>query len=383
LIRLSVCLIARDEEQNLPRALQSVASIADEIVVTDTGSKDGTEKVALGFGAQVHRFPWCDDFSAALNFTTDRAHGRWILRLDADEELCASSLEELRRALESEHVLAYHVVVQDLVTPDKPDTYTEMWRLRLFLRDPDLRLRGRCHPAFFPSEHEIAKRKGLNVAISQITLRNYGYLPALRTSKLERGRRLLEMELHERPGQFYYLVEYGRTLLALGESEQGHATLAKAAEQLLQALNEPTPFSTMIAPLLEYLLALPEEQLPLGITAKLLVELSERWFPTAAPLLWIRAKREFDNGSFEQAERVLRLLLRMGRDHSYDRSVSFNPAIIGDDARLNLGACLVRLGKVDQAERCFRRLLRSDTRASEADHNLRVIENLRSERNPD
>jgi hypothetical protein len=377
LVRLSVCLIARNEEQNLPRALKSIGGIADEVIVTDTGSTDATAHIAAQFGAQVHHFPWCDDFSAARNFTLDQARGQWVLWLDADEELLPGSDEELTRSLESDQVLAYNVIRQDLVRSDRLDLYAQMWQLRLFRLDPDLRFRGRCHPQFFPPVHETAKGKGLSVGTSTITLRHDGYVPAVLRSKLERGLRLLELELHDRPGQFYYLVEYGRTLLALENDERGWAVVAEAAEQLVPVLNHRTPFSSMIAPLLECLLQLPEDRLPPGITMNTLLDLSERWFPRAAPLLWIRAKREFDNGSFEEAEGVLRLLLEMGRAHSYDRSVSFNPAIIGDDALLNLGACLLRQEKMDEAERCFKGLLKSDTRGSEARSNLDAIGRLR------
>jgi tetratricopeptide (TPR) repeat protein len=376
LVRLSVCLIARNEEQNLPRALKSIGGVADEVIVTDTGSTDATVDIASQFGAQVYHFPWCDDFSAARNFTLDQARGRWVLWLDADEELLPASDEELSRSLDSDQVLAYNVIRQDLVRSDRLDLYAETWHLRLFRLDPYLRFRGRCHPQFFPPVYETAKNRGLSVATSTITLRHYSYVPSVLRTKLERGLRLLELELRDRPGQFYYLVEYGRTLLALGNDERGWAVVTEAAEQVVPFLNHRAPFNTMAAPLLESLLQLPEDRLPPGITMSTLFDLSERWFPKAAPLLWIKAKREFDNGAFEEAEGILRLLLEMGRDHSYDRSVGFNPTIIGDDALLNLGACLLRQGKMDEAERCFKGLLKSDTRGSEARSNLDAIDRL-------
>jgi tetratricopeptide (TPR) repeat protein len=381
-MKLSVCCIARDEEQNLARALASIAGIADEIVVIDTGSKDSTVEIARKFGARVRHFQWCDDFSAARNFALDQARSQWILWMDADEELCASSVEEVRRSLQSDRSLAYYVLHQDLAIPGRLDLYTEMWHLRLFRNDRALRFQGRCHPFFCPPAEEIAKSKNLQIEVSRIALRHYGYLPDARTRKLERGQRLLDLELRDRPGQFYYLVEYGRTLLALGKTEKGRALMAEAAEQLLTHLNEPTPYSSMIAPLLEYLLEQPEEQLPCGLSNCLLIDLSEKWFPRAAPLLWIKAKREFEKGAFEKAEQLLRSLLEMGRNHSYDRSISFNPAIVGEDAMLNLGASIFRQGKLGEAEKCFKSLLASETRRREAMANLQEIENLRKKRGP-
>ena len=74
---LTISLIVRNEEQSLGRCLDSVQGLADEIVVVDTGSTDGTREVAAGRGARVFDFPWCDDFAAARNETLRHATGRW------------------------------------------------------------------------------------------------------------------------------------------------------------------------------------------------------------------------------------------------------------------------------------------------------------------
>ncbi|MGD9126725.1 MAG: glycosyltransferase [Planctomycetia bacterium] len=85
--RLSVALIARDEEGTLPQTLASVEKIADEIVVLDTGSADNTLAAAVRFGARVVSFDWCEDFSAARNALWDQLQGDWVLWLDAGERI--------------------------------------------------------------------------------------------------------------------------------------------------------------------------------------------------------------------------------------------------------------------------------------------------------
>ena len=64
-MRVSLCLITRDKALALPACLNSVAGLADEIIVVDTGSLDNTRKVARELGARVHDFAWVDDFAAA------------------------------------------------------------------------------------------------------------------------------------------------------------------------------------------------------------------------------------------------------------------------------------------------------------------------------
>jgi glycosyltransferase involved in cell wall biosynthesis len=139
---LSVCLIARDEENNLPRALASVTDVADEIIVTDTGSTDRTVGIALDFGGHIHHFPWCDDFAAARNHCISKASKDWIFWIDADEELLPESMDELRRCLENTTALGYFVSRRDLVDAKRLDHFTRMWQLRLFRNRPDLRFQG-------------------------------------------------------------------------------------------------------------------------------------------------------------------------------------------------------------------------------------------------
>ncbi|HNU71315.1 MAG TPA: glycosyltransferase family 2 protein, partial [Thermodesulfobacteriota bacterium] len=117
---LSVCLIVCNEEKNLARALRSVAAVADEIVVTDTGSTDLTVEIAREYGARVSFFPWCDDFSAARNYSLDQARGDWIFSLDADEELLLESYDEVRRCIPQDHEQAFFVSRQDLMDSNQP-----------------------------------------------------------------------------------------------------------------------------------------------------------------------------------------------------------------------------------------------------------------------
>jgi O-antigen biosynthesis protein len=93
---LSACIIAKNEEENLPRCLVNLQPIADEIILVDTGSTDRTKEIAFAFGAQVFDFPWTDDFSLARNFSLSEANGQWILVHDADEIISPRDYDTLR-----------------------------------------------------------------------------------------------------------------------------------------------------------------------------------------------------------------------------------------------------------------------------------------------
>jgi glycosyltransferase involved in cell wall biosynthesis len=98
-VSISVCIIARNEEANLPTTLKSVGW-ADEIIVVDSGSRDGTTGVARGFGARVFVEEW-KGFAAQKNSAIAKATCEWILSLDADEEVSADLVTSIRAVTQS------------------------------------------------------------------------------------------------------------------------------------------------------------------------------------------------------------------------------------------------------------------------------------------
>jgi glycosyltransferase involved in cell wall biosynthesis len=107
--RISACLITLNEEHNLPRVLASLSSIADEIVIVDSGSTDRTEEIARAHGAGFHFRQWTN-YAEQKNHAASLAKMGWILSLDADEEL-SSALQSaiLDWKKRSPHFDAYEV----------------------------------------------------------------------------------------------------------------------------------------------------------------------------------------------------------------------------------------------------------------------------------
>ena len=83
---ISVVLITYNEESDLPRALASLAGVADELVVVDSGSTDRTCEIAREAGARVLQRPF-DQYDQQKNFAASQAAHDWVLALDADEAL--------------------------------------------------------------------------------------------------------------------------------------------------------------------------------------------------------------------------------------------------------------------------------------------------------
>lgn len=92
---ISLCMIVKNEEDNLPRCLDSVKGCVDEIIIVDTGSDDNTREIARAYTPNVHSFKWIDDFSAARNYAFDFATMDYTMWLDADDVLSPEEAEKL------------------------------------------------------------------------------------------------------------------------------------------------------------------------------------------------------------------------------------------------------------------------------------------------
>jgi glycosyltransferase involved in cell wall biosynthesis len=134
-VTLTVCIITFNEESNIVRTLDSVKAIADEIVIVDCGSIDGTVALAGSYGAKVFAEPW-KGFAPQKNSALAKAGGDWVLSLDADEEVSpelARSIAAVKAAVDSYAFDGYEVARRNL--------YLKRWLKRAgYYPDRKLRL---------------------------------------------------------------------------------------------------------------------------------------------------------------------------------------------------------------------------------------------------
>jgi hypothetical protein len=192
---LSLCMIVRDEAANLPACLDSVAGLADDLVVVDTGSTDATRDIARARGARVIEAQWTGDFAAARNLALAEARGEWILVLDADETLSPASrirLHELVSAPGRAHS-AYNLVQKNRLADGG---HVSVHIVRLFPNDPRVRFERAIHEQVNTS----LERAGIRIVDTDIAFDHSGYASAtVLAGKTERNRRIIEAELAREP----------------------------------------------------------------------------------------------------------------------------------------------------------------------------------------
>lgn len=373
---LTLCIIVKNDPEGLARAIESCRGIVDAVIVTDTGSTDDTIATAQRLGARVMHFPWCEDFSAAYNACIGVAGTEWVFSLDADEFLAPESRRLIRPAIEREDAMGYDVIRRDLRDRDKPDLYSEMWQLRLFRKRDTTEYIGRIHHQFSPPLEEIAEREGRALLQApEIRIIHTGYANRDWPTKYRRDVELMELELQDRPGQFYFLVELGIARLRLGD-QRGLGHLAEAAAQVMDDARRPGLPRAPFTQLLEWIIAAP--QLPAGFP--LSRQRAEDWarsaFRDAPPLLWQLARRSFERGDFADSAIQLERLIEIIQNNTYDKLSGFDPKLLGPDPLLNLGVCYTHMGRIEEARRAFEQLLESGSHRESAERNLRLLGQL-------
>lgn len=117
--KISVVMIAKDEEKNIDKCLASIHGIANEIILVDTGSSDRTNEIAERYRAKIHFHLWEDDFSKARNQSIQYAKGDWLMAIDCDEEAVFADGQDLA-TLKSwlrrlpKHINAVSVTMKDV-----------------------------------------------------------------------------------------------------------------------------------------------------------------------------------------------------------------------------------------------------------------------------
>ncbi len=151
---LSIIILTRDEELNLPACLESFVGLDCEIFIVDSGSADHTLEIAKAYGCRVFHHPW-ETYAAQLNWALENLPiaTPWTMRMDADEWITPELRDELRTALAAAPEDACAMMVKRRVyfwgRWVRHGGYYPFWLLRVWRSG-----RARCEPVYH-DEHVI------------------------------------------------------------------------------------------------------------------------------------------------------------------------------------------------------------------------------------
>lgn len=240
---LSVVMIVKNEAEFLGDCLTSVSTIADEIVIGDTGSTDTTVSIAEWHRARVFSIPWNDDFATARNAVLKQATGDWLLHLDADEVLDAEGARRIRELVNADGEGADAIAVTLANYCDDPRAwrwvpchedhpyarghagYIGVELLRLFRNRPDFVYREPVHENITESVIEA----GAVIRTEPIIVHHYGYAGC--DPKSAKAKRYLEIErrkVQERSDDPKAWHDFAEQLLAMGDADEAESACRAA-----------------------------------------------------------------------------------------------------------------------------------------------------------
>ncbi|WP_052953969.1 glycosyltransferase [Clostridium sp. C8] len=225
---LSIAMIVKNEENNLPRTLEALKALKNkidyEIIVIDTGSKDNTINIAKQYTNKVYEKEWTGNFAQMRNYSINKCKGDWILILDADEVLENST--ELIKFFKEKDTKEFNSATLKFknMLSNKEDDYLIGTLVRLFRNKKEFYYEGRVHEQ--PKVIQPTK-------LTNITLLHYGYSREsfkLMNYKYERNLKLLLEDLEEDSNNPYTYFQLTQTYGMANLQEKAFDSIRKAYE---------------------------------------------------------------------------------------------------------------------------------------------------------
>lgn len=238
-IRISQCMIVKNEEKNIERALLWGKDIMWEQIVVDTGSTDRTVELAESLGAKVFHFEWIDDFAAAKNFAIDQAKGDWIAFLDADEYMNADDAKKLEQLLGKIEKLPYLALLTDWLNLNEAgEVFRGGSQMRFFRNGRGIHYAGRIHESL-EKKGAPWKAEDFLDGCGELRIFHTGYTDEALVSgdKIERNKKLILKELEERPEDYAMMGNLADVYRAMGEFDLAIEWYERSNRQFL--IQEP------------------------------------------------------------------------------------------------------------------------------------------------
>jgi len=367
-MKLSLCMIVKDEEVALPKCLGSVKDVVDQIIVLDTGSTDKTPDIAKQFGAEVHHFEWCNDFSAARNDALKYVTGDWVLVLDADETLTQQIVPHMREAIESDLHLLINLVRHEVGAEQSPYSMVS----RLFKNHPDVSFSRPYHALVDDSISAIlAKEPDWQVGyLPQVAILHEGYQKnaIAQQNKYAKAQTAMESFLVNHPDDPYVCSKLGALYVETGKIAQGLELLIKgvaskqASDEILYELyyHLGIAYSRLQNPkqaMAHYTAALKLHIYPMlklgayNNLGNLLKAAGDLKYAKAAYETALRIDPNFAAGHYNLGMTFKALGLLNEAIASYQQAIKLNPNYA--EAYQNLGVVLLKLGNVQDSLSAF------------------------------
>lgn len=215
-MKLSVCIITKNEKEKLKRCLEALKGYDVEIVVADTGSTDGTKDMLQEYTSYVYDFAWCDDFSKARNFVAEKASNDMILVLDSDEYIESVDADGMEAFLKSSNEDVGRIAIKNIVK-DSTEIKTSVECVSRVYSKSRYHYVGRIHEQLVRIDGKVHNSVELPVVVLHD---GYSGTKEEKALKAKRNISLLLKTLKESPKDTYILYQLGKSHYMMGDYEK-------------------------------------------------------------------------------------------------------------------------------------------------------------------
>lgn len=213
---LSLCMIVKNEENDLARCLESIKDIIDEIIIVDTGSTDNTIKIAETYGAKIFFYKWDNSFANARNYSLSKASKDWILIMDADDELKSEDKDKVINLINNENnkLDVYYGETLSYLGDSKDYNILSSMNIRFIKNGTGYKFSGDIHEQIKPGS-EDSNKQGFAGTVD-IEFYHYGYLDKAVNEK-NKGKRnidIIQKNLKENPDDVFMLFNISTEYIA-------------------------------------------------------------------------------------------------------------------------------------------------------------------------
>ena len=239
-IKISQCMIVKNEERNIRQALSWGKGVVYEQIVVDTGSTDNTVQIAEEMGAKVFHFEWCDDFSAAKNYAIEQASGDWIAFLDADEYFSERDAHRIPGMLKKIENLSLkggriHMLRSAwLHLDDAGKVFSAGQQDRIFRNIKGLRYKNRVHEVLTLSNGQLPR-----CSLTDLSIMHTGYMKSLGAEKGNRNIPLLKKSVEEDPENYDLWSYLGESYAGSGQAVEAIESMEHVVERVAENLENP------------------------------------------------------------------------------------------------------------------------------------------------
>lgn len=228
-MKLSACMIVKNEEKMLEQTLPSLSQGVDEIILVDTGSSDNTIKIAEKYGAKIYHFKWNDNFSDARNASLEAATGDWIIWADADELIKLEDLQTLRKVLTDSKEEAYYLPIYECNVGE--ETGSNFYnRLKVFRSGKGFHFEREFNEQVYTKAGEILETKNF---LPKVEIAHWGKKnidPKILKAKRERNLRIIKKNIEKHANDPYYRYLLAKNYQGIGDRESALTEFGKTVE---------------------------------------------------------------------------------------------------------------------------------------------------------